>query len=362
MSVLSIDKSGFASKSFIWVNLLLVVLALLTWFAANIDFRVASNGNQKVDIQFSKWDVRPADTVYAVDKNETLTLLADSERATTIIATPEVQFGSNEKQLWRVQADIRFIAENVSNNLTISNGVSVFHLKFTEAGDLLRYAGVNRLSSNRSILLVNELIEVPRNADEVTLKIHFRSNGRWIVRNLNIWEVRLSHQYKSLSILLVLIWLAYFIYLARFCWNIVGTKTLITFSIAMVFIFLVTVASQSLVKASLHNMQRLLELTNESDARKSVQLIYRHSHTVLFFIFGLFLYHFSTVASLSKWQIFCFGIGIALATEAVQRHVFTRTPQLHDLIFDFIGLILAFVLSSLYVWSSGRLKLFRNLG
>ena len=348
----------------VWV----LLLSLLTHAAASPSWRVPEitevflNPTQAADL--SQWQVKPATTTIVsvpLSASELLNRVSSgAESGFSMVLNPDspkwgraVRIVSVEpsEKLYRLKARLRTKA-TATERFTFFPA-PVFHFSVSHGAQ--RYPFVARPTFLRNDVHIDEVIELTSGYEEIELSLITAPNSKWQLSNLSLSAVREHSRYNASFTALIGLWGLTFLWGAMKAWRRSRLPTLAVGGLlALVLIGVLSSRAQ---------VMHFFGLISDTIRAVGGQIVAGHFST---FMQGghIGLFCLVTVASLvfrKQWQL-SFGqiisgvLVLAIATEALQRHAFGRSPELQDFMFDMLGIVIGVILYAICE------KLIRTLG
>ena len=321
---------------FFWV----LALSWLTHAAASPSWRTSNTVDVFLSSEqasnLSLWKVDRASTSIVEGADESILVNPDTDRWGR--AMRDVAVSPTEK-FYHLKATLR-TDSNPTQRLTLFPK-PVFHL-FVKHGEQ-QYPFVERPMFFKNEVLIDEIIELTGTHDEVELSLVKAPNANWRLSNLSLSAVQVHKRYNGSFSVLIGLWGLTLLWGVTKAWRRSGLPTLVVG--ALLTVFLVGVL------ASRSQVVYLFDLL--SNAIRSIGGQITAGHFAVFMQMGhIGLFCVLTVAALvsrhhwrlSYIQIILGMIVLAVATEALQRHVFGRTPDAQDFIFDVFGIAIGSLL------------------
>ncbi len=339
-----------------WPFLFTLALTCATWFSGDIRFQSEITGSEPLyKLGDGTWNWLDKASVSIDFENQAIEIVKTEPGR--VGARVLFELDDTKPKFIQYKAVLRTIESNplpTDKNLN----KTLMHLSFKGNGKVIRHASVTRAPLDTTSLIVHDLIQIPAHADLLRLTFHSRIQGRWLLDNIELNAASLSKTYLFVRTLLVVLWMALAILLMLKILAKIKLVYMAIVSLAMLLILFATAASRPLLAAVLIPLGTWVSEKVGVVRIPDIEAFLRHSHIAMFVPITLLLLIFAKKLGLSAVQIIFYCVLLAVASEVIQRHSITRSPQLDDLLQDFIGIGIAVLIY--LVWRLCKTLVFRH--
>ena len=311
-----------------------VLLILLTWISADPAFKATLlNSNSMLSDASTSWSIPKSKEGITVYSNKQIAIDNPDKRTKSArIEFPVDTSGVNYLEFtgW---------LENLgdSEQSIVMPRQAVLYLAFLNNEKIVSYAFAERLSTHHQQRQFQSLIKVPSLSNKIRIGFYVRNGGHWQLQDAQLIHAKPATSYKIVRNSLAFVW--FLLGLTLLLKLLRSTHWLVITPIAITVIFIVaaTGASKGLIQAVLVPIWQWSANVFNSEL-PSIELLLNYGHSFMFALISGILLLFSRRLRLHWVEIVLVSVVLATASEAMQRHSFTRSPGIDDLMLDFIGI------------------------
>lgn len=317
-----------------------MVLSWLTHLAATPEWRAPNTVEVFLDqddaLVLNEWEPRPDSTVVVLQAESSIVLNPESSAWGRLFRTIPV---ASTENLFRLQATLTTVAQPIQRFTLFPK--PVLHFRVFHGSQ--QYPFVARPMFFQNEVRIDEILELNGTHEQIELAFITAPNSKWQLSNLTVSAVREHGRYSLSFSALIGLWGLTLLWGAVQAWRRSRIPTLAV-GVLLGLVLLGVLASRDQVT-------RVFSLLSDGVRVAGGQLTAGHfsafmqsGHVGLFFALTIAALIFHRKWRLHHIQIIFGMVGLAIATEALQRHAFGRSPDVQDFVFDILGIALGSIL------------------
>lgn len=323
----------------VWV----LTLSWLTHAAASPSWRAPNiveeflSATQAANL--SEWEVKPASTVMVAAPGPSIVLNPDTNKWGRAIRLVPVTPTEN---LYRLK--ITLTTDTLPAQRFTLFPEPVFHFHVNTGTQ--KYPFVERPMFFRSEVRIDEVIELTGEHSEVELSFITTKNSIWRLSNLSLSAVREHGRYNTSFSALIGLWGLTLLWGVLKAWRRSRLPTLAVGGLLAV-VLIGVLASRIQVMQVFGLLSTGIRSVGGQLSAGNFSTFMQAGHIGLFCVLTFAALVFRRKWYLTYTRIVLGALVLAIATEALQRHAFGRSPDVQDFIFDILGIVVGSILYEL---------------
>ncbi len=323
----------------LWPLIWVLCLSYLTHLGASPDWRAPEviqtfvSANEWYDN--SQWNTEPEGARLAEGPDRSVYLVGPSNRwlhAKRSFALTEAD------RLIRLQATLRSITPPLQRVTPFPR--PVLHVHIEQATE--PYPLVEHPMFFQSKVVLDKIVELDSSATSMELALIASPGSHWRLSDVIVTSVVANDRYQIGLWVLALLWLLTLLAGVYFAWQRAKLPTVV---VGVVFstVLVGVLSSRTQVIESFGVISRGMQTIGTDLNTGHLTLFMQIGHVSLFtaLTFSALLFH--THWRFTFKQVLLWLVALAIATEALQRHVIGRNPDIQDFMFDIVGIGLGVV-------------------
>lgn len=236
-------------------------------------------------------------------------------------------------RLIRLQATLRSITPPMQRATLFPR--PVLHLQVEQATE--PYPLVEHPMFFQSKVVLDKIVELDSSATAMELALIASPNSHWRISDVFITSVVANNRYTIGLWILSVLWALTLLACGYFAWQRAKLPTLV---VGVVFsaVLLGVLSSRTQVIASFGAISRGMQTFGTDLNTGHLTLFMQIGHVALFAALTCSALLFHTHWRFTFKQVLLWLVALAIATEALQRHVIGRNPDIQDFMFDMVGI------------------------
>jgi len=334
--------------------LLLWVFALswLTHEAASPSWRspdtVAVFINPTQAAELSEWEVKPASTTIVAAPGPSMALNPDNDKWGRAVRTITVAPSEN---LYRLKATLSTDGDPLQRFTLFP--VTVFHLRVNQGPQ--KYPLMERPMFFQHEVHIDEIIELKGRPEQVELSLITSANSNWRLSNLSFSAVREHSRYNISFSALIGLWALTLFWGLTKAWRRSPLPTLAVGGL-LALVLLGVLSSRGQMLNLFSWFVGVATSIGGKLTKGDFSGLMQFGHIGMFCALTVVALVFRWRWKLNYSQIILGVVVLTIATEALQRHAFGRSPNMQDIIFDSLGIAAGAILYELVYRSANIMR------
>ena len=235
---------------------------------------------------------------------------------------------------------------SITGNLSDTRGAAYMVWLEGADGEIERYATVRDLAGDQQIYQAQRILAIPDSVSAIVLVMNTRdSEGSFSLIDASAEIVSVTTLYLALATVLLVSWLIVAAFAALWLFRYTSLRTALMTGLLggaiVVGVLLPETITIPFVEPLFQRLAQWLPLAGT----ESGEFTYKIGHFLFFFLTSLVLMRRTGAIPITRLQIACIMLLLAVATEGMQLHLLNRSTQLFDIGVDTLGILLAWAAS-----------------